>query len=182
MEHSHSARHGVRWSRWVTAMGALCAASAIQAEGLLLRPPENSISDHSPSEYALAHMRNSANSIHLFGDYYFFDPATSTLGPAMSSLLGGFRASTGVVGLGRPASLFDFQREDTQNLPYVGLGYSHLWFTGQLSLNADFGLASQSASNMNHARGLFNGSQSLDDVTGELRWAPVMAVNVRYSF
>jgi hypothetical protein len=87
------------------------------------------------------------------------------------------------VGLGRQTSLFDLQREDTQNLPYVGLGYSHLWFTGQLSLNADFGLASQNASGSGHLRGLFgSGAPSLDDVTGELRWAPVMAVNVRYSF
>ena len=182
MEHSHSARRGVRWSRWVTAMGLAAAASAIQAEGLELHAPDTSVSDHSPSEYALAHTRNSANAIHLFGDYYFFDPAQSNMGPTMSSLLGGFRASTGFVGLGRQTSLFDLQREDTQNLPYVGLGYSHLWFTGQLSLNADFGLASQNASSSGHLRGLFGGAPSLDDVTGELRWAPVMAVNVRYSF
>lgn len=180
MEHSHSARRGVRWSRWVTAM-ALLGAGLAQAEGLVLHAPGNSITDHSPSEYALAHARNSLNAIHLFGDYYFFDPAQSTMGPMMSSLLGGFRASTGVVGLGRPMSLFDIPREDT-NLPYVGLGYSHLWVKSQLSFNADFGLASQNAAGGGRLRGLFVGAPSLDDVAGELRWAPIGAVNVRYSF
>ena len=78
--------------------------------------------------------------------------------------------------------LFESQPDTAQNLPYLGVGYSHLWFNSQLSLNADFGLASQNASAVGHARGLLNGSQSLDDVTRELRWAPVMAVNVSYSF
>jgi hypothetical protein len=64
-----------------------------------------------------------------------------------------------------------------QSLPYIGLGYSHLWFNSQLSLNADFGLTSP-----NHARGLFSNASGLDDVTSQLRWAPLMAVNVRYSF
>jgi hypothetical protein len=178
MEHSHSARRGVRWSRWVTAMGLAAAASAIQAEGLVLHAPDTSVSDHSPSEYALAHTRNSANAIHLFGDYYFFDPAQSNMGPTMSSLIGGFRASTGIVGLSQPMSLFDARPDPLQNLPYIGLGYSHLYFNSQVSLNADFGLASQNS----HGHGLFSSATSLDDVTNQLRWAPVMAVNVRYSF
>ena len=60
-----------------------------------------------------------------------------------------------------------------QSLPYIGLGYSHLWFNSQLSLNADFGLASQA-----HGHGLFNSPSSLDDPNSPLHWAPVMAVNV----
>jgi len=63
------------------------------------------------------------------------------------------------------------------DLPYIGLGYSHLWLKSQLSLNADFGLASQV-----HGHGLLTSASSLDDVASQLRWAPVMAVNVRYSF
>jgi hypothetical protein len=87
------------------------------------------------------------------------------------------RASTGVVSLVQPLSLFDARPDALQSVPYIGLGYSHLWLKSQLSLNADFGLASQT-----HGRGLLAGASSLDEVTSQLRWAPVMAVNVRYSF
>ncbi|HYP34252.1 MAG TPA: hypothetical protein VES00_20465, partial [Burkholderiaceae bacterium] len=77
----------------------------------------------------------------------------------------------------QPLSLYETRPDPLQNLPYVGLGYSRLYLKSQLSLNADFGLASQ-----NRGHGLFNSASSLDDVTSQLRWAPVMAVNVRYSF
>jgi hypothetical protein len=182
MGHSHSARQGVRWSHRAAAFALLLAGVAAQAEGLVLRAPESSITGHSPSEYALAHTRVPANSIRLFGDYYFFDPAQSNMGPTMSSLMGGFRASTGIVGLTQSMSLFDARPDAIQNLPYVGLGYSHLWLKSQLSFNADFGLVSQNVTGAGRARGLLSGAPSLDDVTSELRWAPVMAVNVRYSF
>ena len=149
-----------------------------QAEGLTLRAQESTYGAHSTAEYALTNSHIPINSIRLFGDYYFFDPAQSNMGPTMSSLVGGFRASTGVVGLTQPMSLYDTRPDSLQNLPYIGLGYSHLWFNSQLSLNADFGLTSQNG----HGRGLFGNATSLDDVTSQLRWAPVMAVNVRYSF
>jgi hypothetical protein len=144
---------------------------------LVLRAQESVIGTHLTTEYALTNSHQPANGIHLLGDYYFFDPARSNMGPVLSSLVGGFRASTGIVGLGQPMSLYDARPDPLQSLPYVGLGYSHLWFNSQLSLNADFGLASQ-----NHGHGLFSSASSLDDVTSQLRWAPVMAVNVRYSF
>jgi hypothetical protein len=182
MEHSHRARHGVRLERAATAFALLLAGFTAQAEGLVLRAPDNSISGHSPSEYALAHTQAPLNSIRLFGDYYFFDPTRSNMGPTMSSLLGGFRASTGVVGLSRPLSLFDTRPDALQNLPYIGLGYSHGWLNSQLSFNADFGLASQNLPGTGRTRSLLSGNQSLDELTNELRWAPVMAVNVRYSF
>ena len=98
------------------------------------------------------------------------------MGPVMSSLVGGFRASTGMVGLAQPMSLYDTRPDPLQNMPYIGLGYSHLWLKSQLSLNADFGLEN------GHGHGLFGNPTALDDVTNQLRWAPVMAVNVRYSF
>jgi hypothetical protein len=148
-----------------------------QAEGLMIRSPETSYGSQPKVEYALTSFHSPVSSIRLFGDYYFFDPAQSTLGPVLGSLMGGFRASTGVVGLGQPLSLYDTRPDALQSLPYVGLGYSHLLFNSQLSLNADFGLAEQ-----NRGHGLFNSASSLDDVTNQLRWAPVMAVNVRYSF
>jgi len=176
---SHPTRSGVRKSRWAAVAALALASAASQAEGLVLHAPENPL--RAPIEM-LARPHVAATSIHLVGDYYFFDPARSELGPALGSFVGGFRASTGVAGFGQPMSLFELQPDAIQNAPYLGLGYSHLWFHSQLSLNADFGLASQNASAAGHLRGLLTGSQSLDDVTRELRWAPVMTVNVSYSF
>lgn len=182
MNPSHSARHGVRWKRLAGLAALLAANAAAQAQGLQLHPPEGSVTAHSPSEYTLSRLRMPTNSIRLFGDYYLFDPGASDQGPLMGSLTGGFRISTGIAGLGQTTTLFDTQPDTYQNLPYLGLGYSHLWFKSQLSLNADFGLASQNAGALGHARGLLNGSQSLDDIAHDLRWGPVMAVNVSYSF
>ncbi len=178
MGHSLSTGRGAR-APLKAAVLAILAVSAMsaQAEGLALRPQESSYGTHSEAEYALTNYRSPASSIRLFGDYYFFDPAHSNMGPALGSLVGGFRASTGVVGLAQPMSLYETRPDPLQNLPYIGLGYSHLYFHSALSLNADFGLASQ-----NHGHGLFNSASGLDDVTSQLRWAPVMAVNVRYSF
>ncbi len=168
------ARAGLR----VATLAALLAMTmGAHAEGLVLRSLEGGSSAHAPAEYALTSSHISTNSVHLLGDYYFFDPAQSNLSPALGSLVGGFRASTGLVNLAQPMSLYESRPDALQSLPYVGLGYSHLWFNSQLSLNADFGLASQA-----HGHGLLTSPSSLDDVTNQLRWAPVMAVNVRYSF
>jgi len=144
---------------------------------VVLRAYESPGAGHAGNEYALTNSHLPSNSIRLFGDYWFFDPAHSDRGPALGSLVGGLRASTGVIGLSQPLSLYDARPDPLQSLPYIGLGYSHLWFNSQLSLNADFGLASQA-----YGRGLLTSPGSLDDVTSQLRWAPVMAVNVRYSF
>ena len=174
MGHSLATGRRARTGLRIAALATLAALTmGARAEGLTLRMQENSYSSHSSDEYALTSYHISPNSIRLFGDYYFFDPAQGDMGPTLGSLTGGFRASTGLFGLTQPMSLYDTQ----QSSPYIGLGYSHLWFKSQLSLNADFGLVSQ-----NHGHGLFSSGTSLDDVTSQLRWAPVMAVNVRYSF
>jgi hypothetical protein len=179
MGHTLSTGRRARPSHQIAALAILTLVTmGVQAEGLTLRAQEGAYGTHSAAEYALTNYRPPANSIRLFGDYYFFDPAQSNMGPTLSSLVGGFRASTGVVGLTQPMSLYDTRPDTLQNLPYIGLGYSHLWLHSQLSLNADFGLASQNG----HGHGLFGNATSLDDVTNQLRWAPVMAVNVRYSF
>jgi len=178
MEPSLSTAHRARVGRQAAALAILAATTlGAQAEGLVLRAYENPTATHIGSEYAPTNSRIPGSAIRLFGDYYFFDPAQNNLGPAMGSLVGGLRASTGVVGLAQPLSLFDTRPEPLQSLPYIGLGYSHLWLKSQLSLNADFGLASQI-----HGHGLLTSPSSLDDVTSQLRWAPVMAVNVRYAF
>ena len=174
MGHSQSTRRATRPALRAATMAGLTALTlGAQAQGLTQRTPDSTYGGHLSAEYALTNFRATSNSIRLIGDYYFFDTSAGSNGP----LLGGFRASTGIVGLAQPLSLYDTRPDPLQNLPYVGLGYSHLYFNSQLSLNADFGLASQ-----NHGHGLFNSASSLDDVTSQLRWAPIMAVNVRYSF
>ncbi|HEX7638928.1 MAG TPA: hypothetical protein VF457_11070 [Burkholderiaceae bacterium] len=152
--------------------GAPAAASAQDAAGAVA----------SSDAYALTHARSPANSVRVLGNYYFFDPTQSTLGPTISSLLGGFRVSTGIAGFGQPLTPFDPPRDGLPNLPYVGLGYSHLWFNSQLSLNADFGLASQSGAGLGRLRGLFGIAPGLEEPAGDPRWAPVMAVNMSFSF
>lgn len=178
MEPSLSTARRARVGHQAAALAILAATAwGAQAEGLVLRSYETPVTAHAGSEYALTNSHIPGSAIRLFGDYWFFDPAQTSLGPTMGNLVGGLRASTGVVSLVQPLSLFDSRPDALQSVPYIGLGYSHLWFKSQLSLNADFGLASQA-----HGRGLLTSTNSLDEVTSQLRWAPVMAVNVRYSF
>ena len=112
-----------------------------------------------------------------FGDYWLFATPDDGLHLPPS----GLRASTGLVGAPHPFSLFDTRKDDAP-LPYLGLGYSGLWLRSQLSLDADFGLASQSPGNVGHLRNVFNGVQTLDDVMRDLRWSPVMAVRLAWAF
>ena len=155
-----------------TAILALLTMGA-HAQGSVLRAQDGMYPLHTAAEYALTSNRSTNGSLRVFSDYYFFDASQGNLGPTA----GGLRASTGVVGLSQTLSLYDARPDPLQSLPYIGLGYSHLWFNSQLSLNADFGLASQA-----HGHGLFNSASTFDDPNGSLHWSPVMAVNVRYSF
>ena len=178
MGRSYSTGRRPRAGQLVALLAILAGlTTSVQAEGLDLRAQYGMPASRTGAEYALTNSHLPANGIRLFGDYYFFDPAQSNMGPILGSLVGGFRASTGLVGLTQPLSLYDGRPDPLQSLPYFGLGYSHLYFKSALSLNADFGLASQ-----NHGHGLFNSASSLDDLTNQLRWAPVMAVKVGYSF
>ena len=178
MGHAFSTGRRSRAGRQVAALAILAAlAMGAQAQGSVLRTEEGAYPQHTAAEYALTNNRSTNGSLRVFSDYYFFDSAQGSLGPTLGSVIGGLRASTGVVGLSQPLSLYDARPDPLQSLPYIGLGYSHLWFNSQLSLNADFGLASQT-----HGHGLFSSASTLDDANGQLHWAPVMAVNVRYSF
>ena len=177
MGHATSTGRATR-ARQIAAMAILAVLTmGAQAQGSALRTQEAAYQQHTAAEYALTNNRSNTGSLRVFSDYYFFDSAPGNLGPTLGGLVGGLRASTGVVGLSQPLSLYDTRPDPLQNLPYIGLGYSHLWFNSQLSLNADFGLASQS-----HGHGLFNSPSSLDEANTQLHWSPVMAVNVRYSF
>ena len=178
MGHATSTGRPARASHRVAAMAILALLTmGAHAQSSVLRTEEGAYQQHTAAEYALTSNRSTNGSLRVFGDYYFFDAAQGNLGPTLGPLVGGLRASTGVVGLSQPLSLYDARPDPLQSLPYIGLGYSHLWFNSQLSLNADFGLASQA-----HGHGLLTSPSSLDEVTNQLRWAPVMAVNVHYSF
>jgi hypothetical protein len=175
----------------VLLLSAFALLGAAHAQGLDLRGKYSpnvwrpSSVSNAFAGLSLAPTRSGANSLHLYSDYFFYDPSAhpdSALGPTVNSVIGGFRASTGVAGLAPPLSLFENQPDPAQSLPYLGIGYSHLWLNNTLSLNADMGLASQNPWAASHLRGLPTGTQSLDDVTRDVRWAPVMAVNLSYSF
>ena len=84
--------------------------------------------------------------------------------------------------IGPVSTLFEAPIDTQQSLPYLGLGYSHFWFNSQLSLNADFGLASPGGPWALHPRNLLGNTPASDDITHDLHWLPVMAVNVKYWF
>jgi len=190
MGHSHSTCHPRSWAPF-GATAFLLAVSALfgaaRAQGLDLRGAVNpnvwrpTSAANAFSGLSLAPIPSFPTSPRLFSEYYFVDPHTD-LSPRMTSLFGGFRASTGFTEPSQPLSLFDRAPDTSQALPYLGLGYSHLWLNNTLSLKADLGLASQNPWTASHLRGTPAPGQTLEDVTRELRWAPVMAVNLSYSF
>jgi hypothetical protein len=169
-------------------MATTVLPGAAQAQGLDLRGTESpnvwrpTSAANAFSGLSLAPAPASSTSLHMFNDYFFVDPARTDLSPRMTSLFGGFRASTGFTGPSQPFSLFDKAPDMGQALPYLGLGYSHLWLNNTVSLKADLGLASQNPWSASHLRGTPPPAQTLEDVTRDLRWSPVMAVNLSYSF
>lgn len=188
MRHVVSTRQPRRRARLLALATLLAACGAgAQAQSLPLGQVDapSAWRPTSPSNafagLSLARART-GSSLHLFNDYYFYDPARGSLGPMLGSILGGFRASTGAAGQMAPLSLFENLPESAQSLPYLGLGYSHLWLNNALSVNADLGLASQNPWGSARLHSSANGTPSLDDVTRDLRWAPVMSVSLGFSF
>jgi hypothetical protein len=167
-------------------LAAAMLPGAAQAQGLDLRGAESpnvwrpTSAANAFAGWSLAPLPATSASLHRFNDYFFVDPTNTDLSPRLTSLFGGFRASTGFTEPSQPLSLFDKSPEAGQALPYLGLGYSHLWLNNTLSVKADLGLASQNPWTASHLRG--TPTPTLEDVTRDLRWAPVMAVNLSYSF
>ena len=178
MKHARTRRPATSLIVLAVTAASVSFAPPSRADGLTAgRTTDAATALRSPTELAFLRAASTPSSLRLFGDYFFFDSARSPLEPAS-----GLRASTGLLGPTRSFSLFDAQNDATANQPYLGLGYSKLWLNSQLSINADFGLASQSPGAIGHLRNVFTGAQTLDDAVRELRWSPVMAFNVRYSF
>ena len=137
-------------------------------------------------------------SVHVLSDYYLDGGFRATAG-----LVGGEPGqawwSSGGTGGGLNLSL---QRIDSLGLmssaarsgnpgdlrtsPYLGAGYSrNLNADGTPSawrFNADLGVISVNANNMNRIGQMIQGDKSLDELVRELRLRPVIKVSVGYSF
>jgi hypothetical protein len=67
-------------------------------------------------------------------------------------------------------------------VPYLGVGYIGLSSKGGWSFSADLGLIALAAGNVVKFGRVFSGTQSLDGLSRELRFAPVMQMGLSYSF
>jgi hypothetical protein len=149
--------------------------------------------------------REPASRLHsasLYGDYYFSLPYLTA-----PSGLGGFRATSGLLygdavrGIGRSAIPVDARNsfslgrqmsaslgsssddsDDASTAPYVGIGYTRLSVSGNWGFSADVGLLSQNPGGAWRLGRALLGSQYLDDAVRNLRLAPLVHVDVRYSF
>jgi hypothetical protein len=70
----------------------------------------------------------------------------------------------------------------SNNTPYVGIGYTGLGGKGNWGFSADLGLISLSPGSIVRLGRVFNGSQNLDDMVRDLRFAPVVQLGISYSF
>ncbi len=138
-------------------------------------------------------------SISLMKDYYLTGPLIGNGLEGGMHTTGGLIVSpgsrsvgTGGSGLtmlerhsaGRGAGMLngDMPADASATVPYVGIGYVGESVRGRWSFSADVGLMSLAAGNVVKFGGVFNGSQSFDGVTRELRLAPVMQMGLSYSF
>jgi hypothetical protein len=86
-------------------------------------------------------------------------------------------AGTGTAPLGS-----DLPADSSVTVPYLGVGYAGLSTKGGWSFNADLGLVALAAGNVVKFGRVFSGSQGLNDLTREMRFAPVMQMGLSYSF
>ncbi|MEP7102395.1 MAG: hypothetical protein ABI781_17930 [Burkholderiales bacterium] len=142
------------------------------------------------------------SSASLMGDYYF---GRSLASPA---LLGGFRATTGLM-VG-PRSMFSAGQPslttgnpfsvgsrtfgqavapytsdpagDAGTATYLGVGYTGLAVRSGWSFSADLGLLAQGAGAAARWGRSLNNSQSLDDAIRQMRMTPLLQLGASYSF
>jgi hypothetical protein len=156
-------------------LGACLLAASARAEGLVQRDTEGPSALRSPTETAIARDAATPTPLRL-GDYFLF----GRVGPEGTSP-SGLRFSSGLFGPQRPFTLFESPLDTPPAQPYLGLGYSRAWMKSQLSVNADVGMTSPGGGSM-RLRSVMGGNQTLDEAVRDLRWSPVMAVNVKYAF
>lgn len=142
------------------------------------------------------------SSASLMGDYYF---SRSLAGP---TLLGGFRATTGLVfgsraalGAGQPslasgnafsAGTRSFSQPlapytadatgDPGAATYLGVGYTGLAVRSGWSFSADLGLLAPNAGAASRWGRALNNSQVLDDAIRQMRMTPLLQLGAAYSF
>jgi hypothetical protein len=176
-----------QWSRWQGRLSLSTTASSAWRSRLSQAEP--------------AGLR--VEGLNVAGDYYFggtlFDRVSLGGLRATSGLIVGPRASatTGQPTLGAQGSSFAIERRlptsnalspgtdapaDLSSLPYFALGYTGLSHRGHWSFSADLGLVALSPGNVVKLGRVFGGTQSLDDMLRDLRWAPVLQMGVSYSF
>jgi hypothetical protein len=85
-------------------------------------------------------------------------------------------------GPGTALSGSDLPADSSATVPYLGVGYTGLSTKGGWSFNADLGLVALAAGNVVKFGRVFTGSQGLNDLTREMRFAPVMQMGLSYSF
>jgi hypothetical protein len=167
------------WRIALAVVGTAVATSAFaQAEGTAQLQTTGPAALRTPTEQAIVRDSSPAAPLRL-GDFFLFD-RNRPEGMAPS----GLRFSTGLFGPQKPMTLFDSPiLEAPASQAYLGLGYTRAWMKSQLSLSADVGMTSPATSGtMNRLRNVMTGGQNLDDAMRDLRWSPVMAVNVNYAF
>jgi hypothetical protein len=76
----------------------------------------------------------------------------------------------------------DLPADSSATVPYLGVGYAGLSVKGGWSFNADLGLVALAAGNVVKFGRVFTGNQGLNDLTREMRFAPVMQMGISYSF
>jgi hypothetical protein len=135
------------------------------------------------------------------GDYYFASPWND------ANLLGGFRASSGLIigpragssyvpssgSFGGPISLVgrsisagqgmqsvDFG--DAATTPYLGLGYTGLSVRAGWSFTADLGMVAQVPGAASRSGRVLGVGQSLDEALRDLRLTPMLQLGANYAF
>ena len=162
----------------VLVLAAAASAPLARAQGeSTLHESESAAGMRTPTEAALARDASTVAPMRVSDVFLFSYPGL--LGATRPA---GLRVSSGLYEPLRPFSLFDMQLDSQPSQPYLGLGYTHAWYRSGLSLDADLGMTSPSLGTVARARGLFTGSQSLDDTVRGLRLSPVMSVNVKLAF
>lgn len=146
---------------------------------------------------------NQVSRVRLLGDYYF--SSSNLLGSsAASTVVGGFRATSGLMlggtstqllsGFGPTLSTTGLSVSrsslgqglpstgaDDAALPYIGLGYTSLSSRGGWGFSADIGVVSLNPRSTVRL-GRSGSNQPLEDVLREMRFSPLLHLGVSYAF
>lgn len=166
--------------------------------GVVIDRPVNPLKD----SFVLAQPSQSAGlrvrSMHILSDYYVDGGFRATAGLLRGDTGQAWWGSSGNGGglnlsmqrldsLGLMSNLATpGNTQDAQTMPYVGAGYSNnLTVNGTPSawrFNADLGVISTNASNLNRLNQVLQGDRTLDGLVRDMGLRPMVKVSVGYSF